>query len=226
LFLWIENTAEGHGSDGFHGLMLWTARGLNREHGLLICRFAWPRLGFCLGLYMAEAMVIIAVRAWWWVIEDMISLRLCEMAGRWWWAVGEHGNGYLGLRQPRVWWCDGGGVVGCCLSLNRQRRGSKYLHGRRRRNAARIGFQKGAAGRAGLIRSRSSLQWTDRKRDVMEDVELLQNWIASGRGQLEDEDELNWSCWIDEAWWLMAKARSQGRLRLMGGKRRSFWRSY
>ncbi|KAK9932157.1 hypothetical protein M0R45_019405 [Rubus argutus] len=108
---WVENTAEGHGSDGFHGLMLWTARGLNREHGLLICRFAWPRLGFCLGLYMAEAM----------------------------------------------------------------RRGSKYLHGRRRRNAARIGFQKGAAGRAGLIRSRSSLQWTDRKRDVMEDVELLQN---------------------------------------------------
>ncbi|KAK9912180.1 hypothetical protein M0R45_036052 [Rubus argutus] len=59
----FENTAEGHGSDGFHGLMLWTARGLNREHGLLICRFAWPRLGFCSGLYMAEAMVIIAVRA-------------------------------------------------------------------------------------------------------------------------------------------------------------------
>jgi hypothetical protein len=28
---------------------------------------------------------------------------------------------------------------------------------------------------AGMIRSRSSLQWTDKKRDVMEDVELLQN---------------------------------------------------
>ncbi|KAK9929307.1 hypothetical protein M0R45_026410 [Rubus argutus] len=48
---------------------------------------------------------------------------------------------------------------------------------------------------------------------------MVYEYVGRPRGrQLEDEDELKRSCWIDEAWWLMAKARSQGRLRQNGGK--------